>query len=142
MALTVAGMLIFESTAVSHEGRIIFNDHTLCNKDNENALKATVNCLRNFSEIPMGLQVSHAGRNGSAHVPWVKDNAPLKLGENAWETVAPSSIKRTGGWPKPKSLTINQINEIVVEFKNAALRAKRIGFNGLEIHMAHGYLLH
>ena len=142
LALTGAGMLMFESTAVSHDGRITSNDLTLCNKDNENALKAIVNYLRSFSEIPMGLQISHAVRKGSAHVPWVKDNAPLKLDENAWETVALSSIERTEGWPKPKSLTINQINEFVVDFKNAALRAKRIGFDGLEIDMAHGCLLH
>ena len=81
-------------------------------------------------------------KKGSAHVPWVKQNSPLKVCEKAWKTVAPSPIKRGKHWPTPVSLTHNQMTEIASDYIQTAFRANRIGFDCLEIHMAHGYLLH
>ena len=142
LSLTGAGMLMFESTAVNLQGRITHHDLTLYNRNNEKSLRTAVNYLRSLSKIPLGLQISHSGRKGSAHVPWIRNNDALKNHEDAWTTVAPSSIERASDWPKPEPLTVNQINGIKSDFENAALRANRIGFDGLEIHMAHGYLLH
>jgi len=142
LAMSGAGMMMFESTAVNDQGRITLKDLTLTNTNNENSFKTIVDYLRNISKIPLGLQISHAGRKGSAQLPWIKSNAALTDREQAWITVAPSSIERDINWPKPKRLTLNQINQIIVDYRDTAIRAKRIGFDCLEIHMAHGYLLH
>ena len=142
LANSGAGMLMLESTAVSMKGRITLKDLALTNKENENSLKKLIKYIRTISKIPLGLQISHAGRKGSAESPWIKSNQPLNGNKKKWKTCAPSAIKRDSNWPIPATLTISQIKKIVNEFKNSAKRAKRIGFDCLEIHMAHGYLLH
>ncbi len=142
LANSGAGMLMLESTAVSKRGRITLKDLMLQSESNENSFKKIVNYLKSISKIPLGLQISHAGRKGSAQIPWIRENSALNEYEKAWTTLAPSPIERKTNWPKPKSLTINQINKVILDFRNTAVRAKRIGFDCLEIHMAHGYLLH
>ena len=137
-----AGMLMLESTAVSLNGRITFKDLTLANNKNEIAFKKIVKYLKTINSTPLGLQISHAGRKGSSQIPWVKSNYPLKKKQKRWITYAPSSIKRDVHWPTPRALTIKQIKKIINDYKNCARRAKRIGFDCLEVHMAHGYLLH
>ena len=141
LANSGAGMLMLESTAVKMNARITLKDLALSNKKNENSLKNLVKFIRTISKIPLGLQISHAGRKGSAEIPWIKSNYPLKR-KKKWITYAPSSIRRDVHWPTPKVLTISQIRETIKDFKKSAKRAKRIGFDCLEIHMAHGYLLH
>tara|TARA_B110000014_G_C20112990_1_gene586841 strand:- start:432 stop:1496 length:1065 start_codon:yes stop_codon:yes gene_type:complete len=142
LANSGAGMLMLESTAVNMNGRITLKDLALANKENEISLKKLVKYIRKISQIPLGIQISHAGRKGSAQIPWIKSNFPLKKKQKSWVTFAPSSIKRDFNWPTPKTLTIPQIKKIIEDYKNCAKRAKRIGFDCLEIHMAHGYLLH
>ena len=71
-----------------------------------------INHIREYSDIPLGFQISHAGRKGSSHVPWYKFNAPLTRKEGSWKTYAPSSIKRDTSWPKPFELDIKNINLI------------------------------
>ena len=142
LANSGAGMLMLESTAVNMNGRISLKDLALANKKNENSIKNLVSYIRKVSKIPLGIQISHSGRKGSAEIPWIKSNYPLKKKQNGWKTFAPSLIKRDSHWPKPKALSIFQIKKIVKDFKNSANRAKRIGFDCIEIHMAHGYLLH
>ena len=142
LANSGAGMLMFEATAINLNGRITLRDLALTNTKNEISFRQIINYLKTISEIPLGLQISHSGRKGSAQVPWIKSNYPLKKKQNSWITYAPSSIKRDLHWPTPKTLTIFQIKKIVSDFKNCAKRAKRIGFDCLEVHMAHGYLLH
>ena len=90
----------------------------------------------------MGLQISHAGRKGSAEIPWIKSNTSLNKKQKSWRTFAPSAIRRDPKWPVPKSLKVNQIKRIISDFKNSAKRANKANFDVLEIHMAHGYLLH
>lgn len=141
LACTGAAMLMIESTAVNKNGKISHKDLCLSNKKQEYNLKKLKNHLQKISDISLGIQISHAGRKGSSMVPWVKSNSPIKK-KNSWQTYAPSSIKRSKNWPIPKSLTSKQIRKIIVDFKKTAIRAKRIGFDCLEIHMAHGYLLH
>jgi len=142
LANSGAGMLMLESTAVNMKGRITLKDLALTNSENQNSLKKLVSYIRSISKIPLGLQISHSGRKGSAEIPWVKSNYPLKKKREQWKTYAPSSIRRDKHWPIPKTLTIPQIKEIVKDFKKTGERAKKIGFECLEIHMAHGYLLH
>lgn len=140
LAFSGAGMLMMESTAVSNEGRITLNDLTIKNNSNERSLKKLLTFLKKFSDIKIGIQISHAGRKGSSYVPWIKQNYPLN--NKGWNTVAPSAIKRDKHWPTPKKLTLEKINKIKKDFLNAAKRCDNAGFDCLEIHMAHGYLLH
>ncbi len=142
LALSGAGMLMIESTAVSKEGKITHKDLALYNNKQEKNFKKIKKFINEISNIPIGIQVSHSGRKGSSFVPWVKTNAPLSKKENKWETFAPSSIKKDAHWPLPTKLTLSGIKKVKNDFKKTCLRAKRIGFDCLEIHMAHGYLLH
>ena len=137
-----AGVLMVESTAVSKEGRITKKDLTLINKKNENEFKKLVNYIKSSSDILLGIQISHAGRKGSAEVPWIKSNTPLSKKQGSWVTLAPSKIKRDIKWPLPKELSVKEIKKIRTQFKNCAIKAKKANFDILEIHMAHGYLLH
>ncbi len=140
LASSGAGLVMIESTAISKNGKISSKDLCLSNKTQEKNLKKLKIFLNEISDTPIGIQLSHAGRKGSSNLPWIKSNSPLK--KNFWQTYAPSSIKRDKNWPTPKKLTLSQIKKIINDFKNSAQRAKRIGFECLEIHMAHGYLLH
>ena len=134
------GMLMIESTAVSFSGRISLRDLVLNQKRQILKYKKFVNFLKSQNDIPIGIQLSHAGRKGSSEIPWIKKNSPLK--NKAWETYAPSAIKRSESWPTPKVLTVKEIQKIKKEFIDSVSKAEKAGFNCVEIHMAHGYLLH
>ena len=136
-----AGLLMLESTAVSKKGMISKNDLSLINKENYIEFKKLINYLRTISDTKIGIQISHSGRKGSSKIPWIKSNSPLNK-KNGWETLGPSKIKRDKKWPHPKEVNIKEINLIKKDFLNSANLAKKIGFDTLEIHMAHGYLLH
>ena len=140
LASTGAGLLMIECTAVNKTGRISSNDLCLFNKKQEIELKKLIIFLKKNNKVKIGLQISHSGRKGSAELPWVKTNTPLK--KRKWLTYAPSPIKRDKNWPIPQELTIKQIERIKEDFRKCAQIAKRIGVDCLEIHMAHGYLLH
>lgn len=140
LAKSGAGLLMLESTAVNKNGKISINDLCLSNKIQEKSLKKLIEHLSKVSDISLGIQISHSGRKGSSFVPWIKSNTPLK--KHKWQTFAPSAIRRDINWPEPKTLLVKQINQIINDFRKTAIRAKRIGFDCLEIHMAHGYLLH
>jgi 2,4-dienoyl-CoA reductase-like NADH-dependent reductase (Old Yellow Enzyme family) len=135
------GMLMTESVAVGLNARITKNDLVLENSKQHKSFSKLFNFLKKINNIPIGIQISHAGRKGSSEIPWIKSNTPLKK-EKGWVTFAPSAIKRDRDWPKPKKLSILQIKRIQNKFYQTALKAKKIGFECLEIHMAHGYLLH
>ena len=92
--------------------------------------------------MPIGIQISHAGRKGSSYVPWVKPNTALSELDGRWDTVSASCIPRDINWPKPKKLSISKIQQITHDFEKSAEASKNIGFEALELHMAHGYLLH
>ena len=132
------GMVMTESIAVTLDGRITHN--CLASETNEN--NTGLNSLFQFlkSEIPLGVQLSHSGRKGSSYVPWDRYNSSLEL--DGWDTVSASAIPRDDGWPKPTELTSSGIEGIVASFSGSAKILDSIGFEILEIHMAHGYLLH
>lgn len=135
-----ASMLILESTAVSKMGRITHNDLGLYNSSQEKKLKHLIKFLKKIKDIPICLQISHSGRKGSCNSPWIKSGKSLK--KNYWKTISSSNIRKDSDWPKPKAATSKEIQKIISEFRNSANRAFRAGFDGVEIHMAHGYLVH
>lgn len=136
-----AGSLVVESTSISNSGRISKKDLCLFNKEHLKNHKKLIHYLKKINNIPIILQISHAGRKGSTHIPWIKKNSPLSK-KSGWQTYAPSSIEKDKGWPIPKELNKIQISLIIDEFQNTAKLAFKAGYDGVEIHMAHGYLLH
>jgi 2,4-dienoyl-CoA reductase-like NADH-dependent reductase (Old Yellow Enzyme family) len=137
-----AGMLTLESTAVSSDGRITTKDLSLASVDNLKTMQKLFSFLKSIRNMPIGIQISHAGRKGSSYVPWVKPNTTLSEADGRWDTVSASGISRDINWPKPKKLSISKIQQITHDFEKSAEASKNIGFDALEVHMAHGYLLH
>tara|TARA_R110002020_G_scaffold74074_3_gene189827 strand:- start:20 stop:1072 length:1053 start_codon:yes stop_codon:yes gene_type:complete len=137
-----AGLVMLESTAVMSEGKITKKDLCLQTKQNFDEFSKLVSFLKKINSTPIGIQLSHAGRKGSSYVPWVKNNTPLSKENGAWLTSSASPIPRCSGWPTPSELSLDSINEISQEFVRSSIWSDKIGFDVLEIHMAHGYLLH
>ena len=135
-----ASMLIIESTAVSKIGRITSNDLGLYNNKQLKEFIKLIKFLKKIKNIPICLQISHSGRKGSCNVPWFKSGKPLK--NNNWKTISSSNKNKDFGWPKPKMASLSETKKIIAEFVNCAKKAFRAGFDGVEIHMAHGYLIH
>ncbi|HEX6268005.1 MAG TPA: NADH:flavin oxidoreductase/NADH oxidase, partial [Burkholderiales bacterium] len=141
LAYSGAGLLMVEATHVTREGRITHGCSGLYSNGNEAALSRVIRHVRKVSKNPVGLQLGHAGRKASSQVPW-EGRQSLGAGESPWQTVAPSPIPFSEGWHVPRELTAAEIRGLVDAFVSSALRAKRIGFDVLELHSAHGYLLH
>ena len=141
LVISGASSLILESTAVSREGMISKKDLCLETKKQSSDLKKLVSFLKNLNNIPIGIQISHAGKKGSSELPWVKFDTPLNK-KNGWQTFSASSIRKDKGWPVPKKLSKKKISNIINDFKKATIKSKNANFDLLEIHMAHGYLLH
>jgi NADPH2 dehydrogenase len=136
-----ASLVIVEATAVERSGRITHGCVGLYSDDNEAALAQVIAHCRRIGSAKFGIQIGHAGRKGSSQRPW-EGGLGLKPGEDPWETVAPSPIPFGDGWPAPREITRADMDRIRDAFVNAAKRAVRIGFEAIELHMAHGYLLH
>ncbi|WP_395700984.1 NADH:flavin oxidoreductase/NADH oxidase [Aquabacterium sp.] len=142
LALSGAGMLIVEATAVTPEGRITAGDLGLYSDDNEAALGRVLNALRRHSPIKLGLQLAHAGRKASSRAPW-EGGAQVPIGEpGGWPAQAPSALPHLPGEQPPQALDLAGLRRLRQAFADAARRAARLGFDGVEIHAAHGYLLH
>lgn len=139
MALSGAGIVVVEATAVRPDGRISPGDSGLYSDANEVALQGIVDHLRAVSPAKIGLQIGHAGRKASAKRPW-EGSGTVPIGEGGWQTVAPSPIA-FGRNPAPEELSAAEIAELTQAFVKTAERAARIGFDYLELHGAHGYLL-
>lgn len=140
LALSGAGMVTFEATHVSPEGRITPACAGLWSDANEAAMKRVVDACRGVSSAKLSLQLAHAGRKGSAQRPWDGGKA-LSAGEGAWQTVAPSAIALASGWHTPVALDRSGMHRVRDAFVAAAQRALRLGFDLIEVHSAHGYLL-
>ncbi|KAF0807768.1 NADH:flavin oxidoreductase [Alcanivorax xiamenensis] len=137
-----AGLLILEATAVRPEGRISPEDLGLWNDDNEAALKTVLDQVRAWSTMPVGIQLAHAGRKASTLRPW-QGGAQIKPDQDhGWRTRAPSDLPFQAGEEAPEPLTEDDIGELIEAFVTAAKRAHRLGLDLIEIHGAHGYLLH
>jgi 2,4-dienoyl-CoA reductase-like NADH-dependent reductase (Old Yellow Enzyme family) len=142
-AISGAGLVILEATAVNAQGRITLPCLGLYSDDNEAALTALVKGARVFSRTPIGIQLSHAGRKASTRPTWeLAKGHNLKLEEGAWPLVGPSAEPFGEGWPVPKELDAQGLSEVLDDFVAATRRAERCGFEMIEVHTAHGYLLH
>lgn len=140
LALSGAGQVTVEATHVAPEGRITPGCVGLWSDENEVAMKRVVDACRSVSPAKLSLQLAHAGRKGSAHRPWEGGGA-LSVEEGAWQTVAPSAMALAPGWHTPVALDEPAMGCIREAFVQAAERALRIGFDMIEVHSAHGYLL-
>src|SRR4051794_17735724 len=141
LALSGAGLLTIEATAVSPEGRITYADVGLYSDGCEAAMGRVLESLRRWSDMPLAIQLSHAGRKASTDVPWL-GGAQMVGGVLGWQTVAPSAIPFQVGQNAPRALDRERLNEILRSFGQAANRAARLGFDAVQLHGAHGYLLH
>ena len=141
LALSGAGLLIIEATAVSPEGRISPHDLGLWSDETEAALARVLQSIRKYSSIPIAIQLAHAGRKASTQVPWKGGNA-LSPTQGGWQTVAPSALPFAAADPQPLALDESGLQQIRNAFVSAAQRAHRLGMDAIEVHAAHGYLLH
>ena len=142
LALSGAGMLILEATAVSPEARISPGDLGLYSDANEAALAKVLAAIRRYSPISVAMQLGHAGRKASCRVPW-EGGTQIPPGElSGWQTVAPSDVPHARGEHAPQALDRAGLDRVRDDFVAAAGRAHRLGIEGIEIHGAHGYLLH
>jgi 2,4-dienoyl-CoA reductase-like NADH-dependent reductase (Old Yellow Enzyme family) len=141
LAVAGAGLLMIEATAVEAGGRITLGCLGLYSDANEAALRRVVAACRRFGNTPLGIQLAHAGRKGSATKPWQGIRA-LTQAEGAWRTVAPSAEPLDAGWPAPHALSTTELDRLVEAFVAATRRAARLDLDLVEVHCAHGYLLH
>ena len=142
LALSGAGLMILEATAVSPEGRITPQDLGLYSDANEAGLARVLAALRAHSPIALAMQISHAGRKASSRAPWdggthIRPHEPM-----GWKTEAPSAVPHADGDDIPLALDVAGLARVRDDFVNTARRAARCGLDGIEIHAAHGYLLH
>lgn len=141
MALSGAGMMILEATAVEPEGRISPSDLGLWDDKTEAALKPVLDAIRKHSKIAIGMQISHAGRKASSNIPW-EGGKQRALDRGGWNTMAPSAIPMNEGDRVPNELDQQGMHRIIKGFVETAKRADRLGIDAIEIHGAHGYLIH
>jgi 2,4-dienoyl-CoA reductase-like NADH-dependent reductase (Old Yellow Enzyme family) len=142
LALSGAGLLILEATAVSPSARISPQDLCLYSDAQESALARVLAALRRYSPIPLALQLAHAGRKGSTRVPWEGGGQIAPSEPGGWHAEAPSALPFGDGQIAPHALDLTGMEQIRRQFASAARRAAVCGFDGVEIHAAHGYLLH
>ncbi|MFI9234969.1 NADH:flavin oxidoreductase/NADH oxidase [Streptomyces sp. NPDC053079] len=133
------GLILVEATAVSPEGRISPADLGLWNDTQVEALRRITAFLKDQGTVP-GIQIAHAGRKAATDRPW-RGGEPVGP-EEGWQPVGPSPVPFKDGHPVPEELTVAQIKEIVGQFGAAARRAREAGFEVVEVHGAHGYLIH
>lgn len=142
LALSGAGFLTIEATAVVPEGRISSADSGLWSDANEEAMRLTLASVRRWSDIPIGIQLAHAGRKASTEVPW-KGGAQIRpTDKNGWQTFAPSAIPFSAGDTPPLALDSDGLARVRDAFAASARRAARLGLDAVQLHGAHGYLLH
>ncbi len=140
-AVSGAGLLIMEMTNVEAKGRISPYCVGLYSDENEAALRRVVDFCRQYGNVPVAVQLAHAGRKASTQPPWQR-RTPIAPEEGGWTPVAPSAITAATDSVTPRSLDVQEIESLVDAFAEAAIRAERIGFTAIELHAAHGYLLH
>jgi NADPH2 dehydrogenase len=136
-----AALVIVEATHVERRGRITHGCLGIYSDDNEAALARVLAHCRRYGTAKLGIQLAHAGRKASARRPW-EGGQPLSPEEDAWETLAPSAIPFGPGWPVPREMSQDDLARVHDAFVNAARRAVRAGVDAVELHCAHGYLLH
>jgi 2,4-dienoyl-CoA reductase-like NADH-dependent reductase (Old Yellow Enzyme family) len=141
LALSGAALLFVEATAVEPDGRITPGDLGLWSDETEAALGRVVTAMRRYSPIKLGIQLGHAGRKASSHAPW--DGGQLvPSAEGGWQGWAPSALPHNESEPAPQALDSAGLARVRDAFVASARRALRLGFDAIELHAAHGYLMH
>ncbi|MGI4832813.1 MAG: NADH:flavin oxidoreductase/NADH oxidase [Janthinobacterium lividum] len=135
-----AGLLIQEATAVSPEGRITPEDLGLWDDAQVEFLARINQFIVSQGSVP-GIQLAHAGRKASTYAPW-RGHGAIAEREGGWQTVAPSAVPFADNYPRPVALDAAGLKKVIADFRSAAERSVRAGFQLLELHAAHGYLLH
>ncbi|MCC2545616.1 NADH:flavin oxidoreductase/NADH oxidase [Hymenobacter sp. BT175] len=135
-----AGLIITEATAVAPEGRITPDDLGIWQDEHIPGLRRITEFLNAQGAVP-GIQLAHAGRKASHASPW-KSGALLSAAEGGWPTVAPSALPFSAEDSVPEALSAAGIEKVIADFRAAAVRALEAGFQVIELHAAHGYLLH
>jgi 2,4-dienoyl-CoA reductase-like NADH-dependent reductase (Old Yellow Enzyme family) len=141
LANSGAGLLVLEATHVERQGRITHGCLGIYSDDCEDALGRIVLHCKRIGTAKMGIQLAHAGRKASSQRPWEGAKA-LGPNEDPWPTIAPSALPFGPGWHTPRAMNEEDMARVRGEFVDAANRAVRVGFDAIELHLAHGYLLH
>lgn len=142
LALSGAALLTIEATAVVPEGRITYGDVGLYDDATQAALGRTIDSIRRYSDMPIGIQLSHAGRKASTELPW-NGSAQIAPGStNGWQTVAPSALEFGPDDTAPVALDRAALGELRDAFTASARRSAELGLDLVQLHGAHGYLLH
>jgi 2,4-dienoyl-CoA reductase-like NADH-dependent reductase (Old Yellow Enzyme family) len=142
LALSGAALLVIEATAVLEDGRITPGDLGLYSDANEVALARVIAAIRANSPIKVGMQLAHAGRKASSQLPW-EGGLQIPLGQpGSWQAVAPSALPHSPHEEAPTALDAAGLARVRDAFAAAARRAARLGIEAIELHCAHGYLLH
>ena len=140
-SISGAGLMFTEMTNVEARGRISPHCVGLYSDDNEKALRKVVDFCTNYGDVPIGVQLAHAGRKASTGPPWEgRHYVPPEQG--GWQPVGPSAIAADETAHQPEALSQAEVTVLIEAFASSAERAQRIGFDAIELHAAHGYLLH
>jgi len=140
LALSGAGLVIVEATGVEAEGRISWADTGLWNDEQEAAFATLIRDIRTYCDTPIGIQLAHAGRKASTNPPWIARGGPADP-DKAWTTSSASAVPFKDDWHTPVALDQPGMDRVVEAFADATRRAERAGFDLVELHAAHGYLL-
>jgi 2,4-dienoyl-CoA reductase-like NADH-dependent reductase (Old Yellow Enzyme family) len=142
LALSGAALLTIEATAVTPEGRISYGDTGLWSDANEEAMARVLASVRRWSDMPIAIQLGHAGRKASTEKPWFGGKQIAPGAPNGWQTLAPSPLPFLEGENLPVELDRAGLDRIREAFADSARRAARLGLAAVQLHGAHGYLLH
>jgi 2,4-dienoyl-CoA reductase-like NADH-dependent reductase (Old Yellow Enzyme family) len=142
LALSGAALLMIEAAAVTPEGRITYGDVGLYDDASEAAIARTLDSVRRWSGMPIGIQLAHAGRKASCEVPWNGGKQIAPDAPNGWQTEAPSPTAFLPDENPPVALDRDGLARLRDAFAAAAVRAARLGIDAIQLHGAHGYLLH
>jgi 2,4-dienoyl-CoA reductase-like NADH-dependent reductase (Old Yellow Enzyme family) len=142
LALSGAALLTIEATAVVPEGRITWADVGLWNDETEAAMRRTLESIRRWSDMPIAIQLAHAGRKASTEVPWEGGAQIPPSRPHGWQTEAPSAVPFAEGEVSPVALDREGLRRVRDAFAASAVRAARLGIDAVQLHGAHGYLVH
>jgi 2,4-dienoyl-CoA reductase-like NADH-dependent reductase (Old Yellow Enzyme family) len=140
-SLGAAALVMTEMTNVNPAGRISAKCAGMYSDENEAAMKRVIDFCRKYGVAKQGLQIAHAGRKGSTQTP-AQGGKALKPEEGGWKTQAPSALPYASDWPVPEALSKQGIKQLLAQWIAAVKRAERIGYDLIEVHGGHGYLVH
>ncbi len=141
LALGGVGLVMIEASAVEPAGRITWGDLGLYDDATEEALARTLATVRSVSQAPVGIQLAHAGRKGSSARPW-EGGRLIDVDAGGWQRVAPSAVSYSEDEAAPHALSRDELATLKLRFVDSVRRADRLGLDAIEVHAAHGYLMH